>query len=388
MAWWRRFLTGRDGDLGGLRDPRPDDPQAPTPRHRTILSLNGGGLRGLISLGLLTRLEEAYGGGPLARHVDLIGGTSTGAVIATGLALELPIEEMRRAYTEIAPAAFRRSYWRLPGLHALFDAAPMNTYIESVCGDRTLASGDLRTGLALLLKRLDTDEIWTVTNNPDAPFWQEPGDGSFVANRDYRLSDLIRAATAAPHYFDPEPIEVGGDAQGIFIDAGVTPYNNPALMLFHLIASAQHGYSWPLGADHLRIISVGTGGYRHRQDPERLLNMSSSGLALSALLSSVRHGGKMISRELKYLGRDMRTGHATLAQPLYETLRLDVTLESDWLAAELGMRVSKADVAQLRRLDNTQMLDLAFEIGLRAGERLIDDHVVAALAEGQTPAQV
>jgi uncharacterized protein len=348
---------------------------------KRVLALDGGGLRGIISLGLLSRLEERLGGAPLGRHFDLIGGTSTGAVIATGLALGKPVHEIRDFYTDLAPQVFRRRGFRLPGIHALFDEAPMEAHIRDICGARTLESPDLVTSLALFVKRLDTDIVWTVTNSPESPFWDDPADGSYIGNRHYRLADLVRAATAAPHYFDPEPIPVARDDHGIFIDAGVTPYNNPALAMLKLVSAPGQGFCWPLGADRLRIVSVGTGAFRNVQPADRLMSMRSGALALNALLSAVRHGGQMIDDMLALLGRNARDGAALLPEPLFEFLRLDVRLERDWLARELGLDVSEAALARLRRMDDTTHPDLAWEIGRRAGKRILD-----ALEEEEKPA--
>jgi patatin-like phospholipase/acyl hydrolase len=60
---------------------------------KTLLSLDGGGLRGIVSLGLISQLEDRLDGAPLSTHFDLVGGTSTGAVIATGLALGMQVRD-------------------------------------------------------------------------------------------------------------------------------------------------------------------------------------------------------------------------------------------------------------------------------------------------------
>jgi hypothetical protein len=166
---------------------------------------------------------------------------------------------------------------------------------------------------------------------------------------------------------------VARDDHGIFIDAGVTPYNNPALALLQLVAMPAQGFGWPLRAGQLRIVSVGTGAYRNQQSPDRLMSMTSGTLALNALLSSVRHGGQMIDDMLRLLGRDVRDGTAFLPDPLFEVLRLDVRLKREWLKRELGMTLSDRVLNRLRRMDDTTLPDVAWEIGARAGERILSD---------------
>ena len=67
---------------------------APRSDSFTILSLSGGGYFGLFTITLLADLEEALGA-PIARHFDLIAGTSVGGIIALGLAQEIPARAMQ-----------------------------------------------------------------------------------------------------------------------------------------------------------------------------------------------------------------------------------------------------------------------------------------------------
>ncbi len=83
------------------------------PGPKRILSLDGGGVRGSITVAFLERIEallSAHGGRPvrLGDHFHLVGGTSTGAIIAGSLALGFRGEQVRKLYTELAPLAFKR----------------------------------------------------------------------------------------------------------------------------------------------------------------------------------------------------------------------------------------------------------------------------------------
>jgi hypothetical protein len=81
----------------------------------------------------------------------------------------------------------------------------------------------------------------------------------------------------------------------------------------------------------------------------------------------------MINDTLELLGRDARCGAALLPDPLVEFLRLDVRLERDWLRHELGIEVSGPVLDRLRRMEDTTQPELAWEIGQRAGEKLLGD---------------
>lgn len=174
-----------------------------------MLSLDGGGVRGAVSIAFLERLEkliEEIEGRPtlLGDWFDFIGGTSTGAIIAGALALGFRAADVRKFYQTLGPRVFRRSFWRIAGFMSKFDRQNLISELDSILGDRTLDTDHLRTGLGVVAKRLDTGSCWVIANNPKSKYWDTPADHAFVGNRNYRLTNLIRASAAAPHYFDPE----------------------------------------------------------------------------------------------------------------------------------------------------------------------------------------
>ena len=92
-----------------------------SPGPKRILALDGGGIRGAISVGFLERIEAIVRErmGPtavLADYFDLIGGTSTGAIIATLLALGKTVEEVKQSYLQLGTKVFStRTFWaRIP----------------------------------------------------------------------------------------------------------------------------------------------------------------------------------------------------------------------------------------------------------------------------------
>ena len=191
-------MNGRDRHLFG-------------PGPKRILAIDGGGVRGIMALAFLDRIErllaERTGRGAafrLSDYFDLIGGTSTGAIIAAGLALGHSVDDLKRFYLDLAPRVFRRSVLRMAGFQAKFDSKPLMSAIHRQVGDVTLGDPEIRTGLAITTKRLDTGSAWVLVNNPRGLYWEDPPDGSYVGNRHYRLDQVIRASTAAPYYFAPE----------------------------------------------------------------------------------------------------------------------------------------------------------------------------------------
>jgi Patatin-like phospholipase len=184
------------------------------PGPKRVLALDGGGVRGAITVAFLERIEallsQHHGRRVrLGDYFHLIGGTSTGSIIAGALALGRSAAEVRRFYTELAPRAFKRQRWSIPVLHSKFEARGLRREIENVVGDLELRSDALVTGLCIVTKRIDTGSPWIVANNPEAPFWHDRPDSD--GNKHYKLATLVRASTAAPHFFDPEvfPIKRG-----------------------------------------------------------------------------------------------------------------------------------------------------------------------------------
>jgi patatin-like phospholipase/acyl hydrolase len=74
----------------------------------------------------------------------------------------------------------------------------------------------------------------------------------------FPLWQLIRASTAAPVYFPPELIDVGNN-QFIFVDGGVTMYNNPAFQLFLMATTEPYNLEWPASENDMLLVSIGTG---------------------------------------------------------------------------------------------------------------------------------
>lgn len=353
------------------------------PGRKRILALDGGGVRGAMSIAFLERLEQilaAIAGKPvrLCDYFDLIGGTSTGAIIAAGLALGLSAADMKELYNKLAPKVFKSSLWRLPLWSAKFDARTLQSELNAVFGERTLDSEELLTGFCVVLKRIDTGGSWVLLNNPRAKYWNSPSDHSFLGNAQLHLANLIRASTAAPSYFDPELIQiVDGQVSGLFVDGGLTPHNNPSLALFLSAVLPPYGINWPLGVDNLSIVSVGTGTYRTKLSLREVEKAHAVGLAVSALVAQMDESQRLMLLLMSWLGQtstcwsiDSELGDVGPIQPpfgpLFRFNRLDVLLEENWLDAELGVKVSPAELASLREMDTPLNIPTLYGLGQKA----------------------
>jgi hypothetical protein len=236
---------------------------------KRILSLDGGGIRGVFTLQVLARLEELFRqqtGNPqlvLGDAFDLIAGTSTGAIIATCLKWGMPVAEIQRLYAERGAAMFAPSPWH-QRWRSKYRADALAEMFRSLFTDAgqpaRLGSNGLGKLLLVVMRNASTGSPWPLTNNPAALF-NDPACGE--CNLDIPLWQLLRASTAAPTFFPPEQIIIGPQ-QHLFVDGGITPYNNPALLAVLVATLPGYRVHWPAGRDALHVISVGTGRQRIR----------------------------------------------------------------------------------------------------------------------------
>ena len=309
---------------------------------------------------------------------DLIGGTSTGSIIAAALALGYRAAEVHDFYRQLAPSIFKRSYFRLLGWHAKFDSRNLMRELETIIGARALDSADLITGLCIVLKRMDTGSAWIVMNNPRSAYWTTPADKSFIGNRHLPVANLVRASTAAPSYFDPELIEIApGQPRGLFIDGGLTPHNNPALMLLMAACLPAYGLNWKLGPDNLLIVSIGTGSFRETLDPAQAMRLSALSLAIHSLGAMISESQQLVLTLMQYLGEsptawpinseigDLGDTRAPTGD-LFRFLRYDLRLEEKWLADQLGEDLTGRALERLREMDQPANVPRLYELGRKA----------------------
>ena len=259
-------------------------------------------------------------------------------------------------------------------------------------GARTaLGSPSLESMLLLVLRNATTDSPWPISNNPFAKY-NDPARPD--CNLNLPLWQLIRASTAAPTYFPPEVIEVG-PRQFVFVDGGVTMYNDPAFQLF-LMATIDRYWplapagkrGWATGRDRMLLVSVGTGtssGARAGLDPDEmnlLFNVSSiPGALMYAALNEQDLlcrvfgdclAGDTIDRELGDLIGS--AGPLAAKDKLFTYVRYNAELSEAGLA-KLGCQdVLPADV---QRLDAVEAIPQLRKVGREAARAVSPAHFAA-----------
>jgi hypothetical protein len=231
--------------------------------QKKLLALDGGGIRGVITLQVLAKFERILRetkaeGNPdfrLADYFDYIGGTSTGAIIAAALAIGMSVAEISHFYHTSATQMFTRAGY-LQRFRFKYVDEKLSALLKSVFGaETTLGSDKLKTLLMIVLRNATTDSPWPLSNNPYAKYNNRTLPD---CNLELPLWQLIRASTAAPTYFPPELVHIG-QQEFLFVDGGVTTYNNPAFQLFLMATLHAYQLKWPTGEDKLLLVSVGTG---------------------------------------------------------------------------------------------------------------------------------
>jgi len=360
-----------------------------TPKR--ILTLDGGGVRGILTLGYLEHIEKIlrtrHGGSKnfrLSHYFDLIAGTSTGAIIAACLAKGMQVKEVQKLYDNLTNSVFKRSFFRRGIFRVRYSAEQLRKHLKDVFLNNTMGSLSLQTGLLVVAKRLDTGSIWPMSNNPRNQFFTAGANDSFFSNEDYLLRSVVRASTAAPSYFAPEFIEISREGErphGEFVDGGVSPHNNPALLALQFVAVSGFGVGWPMDPDKLLLVSVGTGSAQPGISKSWLAGQH----AIKSLRSLMDDCAESVETILQWMSNSPTARHINaeiselsldlLAErPLLQYLRYNIDLDNNWLKENLEIHMTQHDARKLHAMDRPENMPVLSELGIQAAKRQIKDH--------------
>jgi len=354
-----------------------------SPGKKRILSLDGGGIRGVITLEVLLHLEDVLrtqlGKGSdfvLADYFDLIAGTSTGAIIGTLISMGFSVQKIEEFYRECGKAMFEPSHLLERYKWKYSDEAFSSKLKETLGEDTTLGSEKLKTVLMVVMRNANTDHPWMVTNNPASMFNADP----LHSHLHLPLWKLVRASTAAPAYFPPEEIRIG-EHDFIFIDGGISSYNNPAFRAFITATAQPFGLHWSTGKDDLLVVSIGTGSVTHEDRDLKRSDMNllhdATSLIPSILLSTVQEQdmlcrlfgdclqGTSIDRELSTMIGTPAPGGAKL----FTYLRYNEELTKAGLE-RLGL--PDIDPQNVQRMDSVAFINDLARVGKMIAEQQIN----------------
>lgn len=343
-----------------------------TPKR--ILSIDGGGIRGMIAVEVLAGIEASLRARlaqptlVLADHFDLVAGTSTGAIIATAISLGMSCDEIRSFYVDSGARMFEHAHF-YERLKYKYKDEQLSEQLREVFGaDTLLGSSKLRTLLLLVARNGNSDETWTLCNNPASPYNAPDHPTSHLK---LPLWQLVRASAAAPSFFPPEVVTLG-EHQLVFIDGSVSSYCNPAFHAAMYATSAPFGLCWETGPGRLELVSVGTGLAPHRRSDLQARDVNliydATVLPASLILSSVIEQDLLcrLFGQCRYglpvdkLFGDMVGMPAPGGRNLFDYVRYNVELTATGLAA-LGLPDIPPETVQL--IDSVAHMDSLMRIG-------------------------
>ncbi len=231
----------------------------PWPDDRTfrILSLDGGGIKGIFPAAILVYLEEnCLSGQPIGDYFDLVAGTSTGGIIALGLGagltarslLDLYVNEGHKVFPPKQRQKSNRLFRRLSKNR--YDRAALDELLLQTLGARTLRESKYR----LLIPS-------TEAKHGDPAVYKTPHHPGYFLDGDKPMSEVAAATSAAPTYLKP----VVQDGY-ILLDGGIWA-NNPTMM-----ALVEALNCFTVRREKIAILSIGCG-----QDGFRINSKQTSG---------------------------------------------------------------------------------------------------------------
>ncbi len=356
-------------------------------RPHRMLALDGGGIRGLLTLGILERIEafiaRKTGKTRLCDYFDYIAGTSTGAIIAAGLARGMSVSDLISFYQENGVRMFEPSSL-LRRLNSLYTADPLKAKLQDVFGaNTTLDPDNLNCLLLVVTRNVTTDSPWPISSNPDAKY-NDPSRED--CNLQIPLWQLVRASTAAPVFFPPEVLQWSKTDPGktfVFVDGGVTPHNNPAFLLFRMATEPAYRLGWKTGEKDLLLVSVGTGAAEQggvtAASPNQ--NILSNVAALpGGLMYGIQVDQDINCRTIGHCtyGAHIDNEIGTLASPagtdlgrrfLYARYNADLSRAGLF---DLGFK--NVDPANIQKMDAVENIPTLLAIGNEAGKRIEAAH--------------
>jgi len=213
-----------------------------------ILSLDGGGIRGMFPAAFLAKLEEHLDA-PISSYFDLIAGTSGGGIIAIGLGLGLSAKDIMTLYELHGRAIFDQQHGRLRNsirqwlrgarhwINTKYSSQPLKDALIEILGDRKLGESQTRLVIPAWHPMLERVYIYKTAHHPRL-------------ETDYKslAVDAAMATAAAPTFFRPH---LTTDAIEL-VDGGVWANNPIGVAVIEAIGTL----NWP--RDRIKILSVGT----------------------------------------------------------------------------------------------------------------------------------
>ena len=277
-----------------------------------ILSIDGGGIKGLYTATILKHIEEEFGH-PIADYFDMICGTSTGGLIALALSLKVPAKDIADFYYTEGPLIFNYrspNGWRAKFRHIFFRGKYSDKNLRRAA-EKILGHNTMNNSQSLLCI-----PSFNLTKGSPRVFKYPHKEGSFCMDKDIKMVDVALATSAAPTYFPIAQVN-----QELYVDGGVWA-NNPTLC--GLLEATQH---------FINNGKVYTVKDKKGDTPDRKIQFTSYQI-LSIASVSFNSGWSMKSRFLGFAFPKVRFRPALL----WATKMFQTSLDGQSFFADLFMR--------------------------------------------------
>ncbi|PWW40289.1 hypothetical protein DFO83_102107 [Idiomarina loihiensis] len=299
-----------------------------------VLSLDGGGVRGLFTISVLAEIESIIArqtgneNVKIGDYFDLLTGTSIGGILALGLAAGKSARELQKVFYDQASLIFPSTF---PGrwfntiksiFTPLYSSEPLRKTVENMIGSSTIFN-DLERRVLIPTVSLTTGK---------SQFFKTPHNGRFNRDGSLKLVDAAMATAAAPTYFAPHYC---AERNAYFADGGLVANNTSFVGLLEVLRDMRDDFP-SASYNNVHILNVGTLGEEYTIRPKTLgrkwnkgyLGLWAGGkrLVLTTMSATQRLHKDMLMRELSSCGADKN--YVYLDDTLSNDAGLDISLDN------------------------------------------------------------
>ena len=313
-----------------------------------ILSLDGGGVRGYLSILILEKLEKALNRilneeKVIAERFDLIAGTSTGGIIATALAIHKSAKEIREIYEQMMKVVF------VPTAKGLkkpkYNQKVLKKILKEIFDNKTL--NDVKTHLCIT-------SVDIATSKPK--FFKSPYLEIYHQRADEKLVDIALATSAAPIFFP-----LANTKHFHFLADGGLIANNPSMI------AVLEGYKITKNFDKIKLLSIGTGEmskmpydvkkieeyggvitWALNKSPKELLSISKKEIVIPLIEVLINAQSKLIDSQVQTILKE--ENFLRINPPLSQDVRLDEVEKIDILKNLASIADSEKTVKKVKLL--------------------------------------
>lgn len=325
-----------------------------------ILSLNGGGARGMFTISVLSEIERILASKhpnqdiKIGDYFDLITGTSIGGILALGLATGKSARELERVFFDRAKDIFPKR-WSLTNLlkslcAPIYRSHPLRETIQEMIGPETTFND--------LTRRVMIPAVNLSTGKPQ--FFKTPHNPDFTRDGPLKLIDAALATSAAPTYFAPHYCE---NLRAYFADGGLVANNPSYIGLLEVFRDMNSDFS--VTHKDIHILNIGTVGEEYSLSPKLLSKTWWNGycrlwgmgkrLVLTTMTANQHLHKNMLQRELML--HDAVDNYTYLDEVIPNEAASDITLDNATKSSLVnlsarGRQLANVKFAQDQKLKN------------------------------------